>query len=77
MAIYDNWEQFGDAEFTVNGKTYRNIQAQVQENKEDIEDLRANSGTSEEVETRLAALEASTQQNASDIEAAEADINSL
>lgn len=35
----NGWNFYNESEYTVNGKTYRNLEAQVQKNKQDIEDL--------------------------------------
>ena len=35
----DDWLKYNASEYTVNGKTYRNLEAQVLKNKEDIEDI--------------------------------------
>lgn len=35
----NGWEFYNQSEYTVNGKVYRNLEAQVQKNKQDIEDL--------------------------------------
>lgn len=35
----DDWLKYNASEYTVNGKTYRNLEAQVLKNKEDIENL--------------------------------------
>lgn len=35
----DDWLKYNASEYTVNGKTYRNLEAQVLKNKKDIEDL--------------------------------------
>ena len=40
MSMGDNdWLKYNASEYTVNGKTYRNLEAQVLKNKEDIEDM--------------------------------------
>ena len=35
----NDWLKYNASEYTVNGKTYRNLEAQVLKNKEDIEDI--------------------------------------
>lgn len=35
----NGWNFYNESEYTINGKTYRNLEAQVQKNKQDIEDL--------------------------------------
>lgn len=35
----NGWNFYNESEYTINGKTYRNLEAQVQKNKKDIEDL--------------------------------------
>ncbi len=35
----NDWLKYNASEYTVNGKTYRNLEAQVLKNKEDIEDM--------------------------------------
>ena len=51
--MFDNWNEFADSEFEINGKIYRNIQAQVQENMDDIAELRATGLPTAEITAKL------------------------
>lgn len=51
--MFDNWNEFADSEFEINGKIYRNIQAQVQENMDDIAELKAEGLPTAEITAKL------------------------